>query len=105
MVCENLLKTLYIEKTAHTDEADEKKKLKALGNKARVIALKTAKTAKKMDMKKLLKKAEDKKTFDVHENMSVNDICNLTGAPRDTLLDVVLSHVRIKNIINDFPSN
>lgn len=79
-------------RTVHTDEADEKKKLKALGNKARVIALKTAKTAKKMDMKKLLKKAEDKKTFDVHENMSVNDICNLTGAPRDTLLDVVLSH-------------
>ena len=78
-----------------SNEVDEKKALKDMGNKARVIALKTKKTAKKGDLKKILKIAENKKTYvyDVHEHMSVNDICILTGAPKDTLLDVVLSHV------------
>ena len=76
-----------------SNEVDEKKALKEMGNKARVIALRTKKSANKGDLKKILKKAENKKTYDVHEHMSVNDICMLTGAPKDTLLDVVLSHV------------
>ena len=76
-----------------SNEVDEKKALKEMGNKARVIALRTKKSANKGDLKKMLKKAESKKTYDVHEHMSVNDICMLTGAPKDTLLDVVLSHV------------
>ena len=76
-----------------SNEVDEKKALKEMGNKARVIALRTKKSANKGDLKKMLKKAENKKTYDVHEHMSVNDICKLTGAPKDTLLDVVLSHV------------
>lgn len=76
-----------------SNEVDEKKALKEMGNKARVIALRKEKTAKKGDWKKILKKVENKKTYDVHEHMSVNDICMLTGAPKDTLLDVVLSHV------------
>ena len=78
-----------------SDDDDEKKKLKALGNKARVIALKTSKLSKKGDKSKLLKKVQDKRTFEVHEQMSVNDISILTGAPKDTLLDVVLSHVSL----------
>ena len=85
-----------VRNVSSTDEADEKKALKAMGNKARVIALKTKKSAGKSDLKKILKKAQNKKVYDVHEHMSVNDICLLTGAPLDALLDVVLSHVCLK---------
>ena len=77
------------------DKAD----LKKLSNKARVIELKRQRNAAVHNAKKFLNKNKQKKTvYDVHENMSVRDISQLTGAPIDILLDVVLSHVSFLNM-------
>lgn len=75
---------------------DQKIDLKKLSNKARVIELKKQKKAASSNANKILSKTKPKKSlYEVHEFMSVKDISQLTGAPLDILLDVVLSHVSI----------
>ena len=94
-IVRSMLPVCQVRRNVHTDENQGEKSLKELSNKARVIALKVNREAKKRDWKKLLKVGEKKKTYEVHQHMSVTDICMLTGAPIDILLDQVLSHVCI----------
>ena len=94
-ILRSMLPVCQVRRNVHTDKNEGEKSLKELGNKARVIALKRRRTADKKDWKKLLKVAENKKIYEVHQNMSITDICMLTGAPMNELLDQVLSHVGI----------
>ena len=78
-------------------EFTDKDELKQMGNKARVIALRSERNAKKHTG--FLKKVSEKKSgkvipkYDIKPSVSVRDLSKITGAPLDFLLGEILSHV------------
>ena len=74
--------------------------LKQMSNKARVIALRSARNAKRHNS--LLSKITEKRSgqssgipkYEIRQTVSVRQLSKITGAPLDFLLDEILSHVR-----------
>lgn len=83
-------------KTNAPSSMPSKEELKKMSNKARVIAIAMARNSERATQyKKLIGKTKLKKTYEVHEKMSINVLSRVVGADKGILLDVALSHVKV----------